>query len=154
LESQFAIIKLGNQKNLGLFKQFRKTPLNVLFASPEASMKKQVGQCVHCLKDHVELTSDHVFPQAWYPDAAPASLEKWQFPACDECNNRYSRIERDLLNRFALALDTKHPASADVALRDLEASRDALSRNRYQPQPTERRLSCSRPSDISNWRKS
>ena len=30
-----------------------------------------------------------------------------------------------------------------VALRDLEASRDALSRSRYQPQPTERRLSCS-----------
>src|SRR6266705_3235905 len=33
-----------------------------------------------------------------------------------------------------------HPG---VALRDLEASRDALSRSRYQPQPTERRLSCS-----------
>src|SRR5260221_11652355 len=33
-----------------------------------------------------------------------------------------------------------HPG---VALRDLEASRDALSRGRYQPQPTERRLSCS-----------
>src|SRR5258705_12885419 len=30
-----------------------------------------------------------------------------------------------------------HPG---VALRDLEASRDALSRGRYQPQPTERRL--------------
>src|SRR5258706_12593920 len=33
-----------------------------------------------------------------------------------------------------------HPGGA---LRDLEASRAALSRSRYQPQPTERRLSCS-----------
>ena len=45
-----------------------------------------------------------------------------------------------------------HPG---VALRDLEASRAALSRSKYyQPQPKERRLSCSRPSDISNWPKS
>src|SRR5258708_5074040 len=44
-----------------------------------------------------------------------------------------------------------HPG---VALRNVEASRAALSRSRYQPQPKERRLSCSRPSDISNWRKS
>jgi hypothetical protein len=41
-----------------------------------------------------------------------------------------------------------------VALRDLEASRDALLRSRYQPQPTERRLSCFPPRDISNWPKS
>jgi hypothetical protein len=45
----------------------------------------------------------------------------------------------------------RHPG---VALRNPRASRAALSRSRYQPQPTERRLSCSRPSDISNWRKS
>jgi hypothetical protein len=38
-------------------------------------------------------------------------------------------------------------------LHDLEASRAALSRSRYQPQAKERRLSCSPPSDISNWPK-
>src|SRR5260370_41563648 len=51
-----------------------------------------------------------------------------------------------------------HPG---VALRDLEASRDALSRGRYQPQPTERRLSCSHRvtfltganRDFPNWRR-
>jgi hypothetical protein len=97
----------------------------------EGSMtrKKQVGRCVHCLKDHVELTSDHMFPKAWYPNATPENLEKWQFPACAKCNNRYGKIERDLLNRFALTLDTKHPASAglvDAALRaiDPHAGRD------------------------------
>ena len=62
--------------------------------------KQQVGRCVHCLKDNVVLTSDHMFPKAWYPDATPENLEKWQFPACNECNNRYSKIERDLLGQI------------------------------------------------------
>jgi hypothetical protein len=88
-----------------------------------------VGKCIHCLKDGVELTSDHMFPKAWYPDATPENLEKWQIPSCLECNNRYSKIEGDLLNRVALALDTKNPASSglvDAALRamDPKAGRD------------------------------
>jgi Ribosomal protein L7/L12 dimerisation domain len=90
--------------------------------------KKNFGKCVHCLKDPVELTSDHMFPKAWYPDSAP-EMEKWQIPSCDPCNNRYSKVEGDLLNRVALALDTTHPASAgliDAALRAMnpDAGRD------------------------------
>jgi len=70
-----------------------------------------------------------MFPKAWYPDATPENLEKWQFPSCLECNQRYSKIEGDLLNRVVLALNTKHPASAglvDAALRamDPKAGRD------------------------------
>jgi len=91
--------------------------------------KLNVGKCVHCLKDPVELTSDHMFPKAWYPDATLENLEKWQIPSCVECNRRYSKIEGDLLNRVALALDTTHPASAglvDAALRAMNpgAGRD------------------------------
>ncbi|NPU15000.1 hypothetical protein HL666_29925 [Bradyrhizobium sp. 83002] len=85
--------------------------------------KAKIGKCVHCLRDGVELTSDHMFPQAWYPDATPENLEKWQFPCCFECNQRYSKIEDDLLNRFALVLDAKHPASqglVDAALRAID----------------------------------
>jgi len=88
-----------------------------------------VGKCVHCLKDPVALTSDHMFPKAWYPDATPKNLEKWQILSCVDGNSRYSKIEGDLLNRVALALDTKHPASAglvDAALRAMnpDAGRD------------------------------
>jgi len=84
--------------------------------------KPDVGKCVHCLKDPVELTSDHVFPKAWYPSST-SEMEKWQMPSCVACNNHYSKIEGDLLNRLALALDTKHPASAglvDAALRAID----------------------------------
>jgi hypothetical protein len=91
--------------------------------------KPDIGKCVHCLKEPVELTSDHMFPKAWYPDTTPENLEKWQIPSCLACNQRYSKIEGDLLNRVALALDTKHPASAglvDTALRAInpDAGRD------------------------------
>jgi hypothetical protein len=91
--------------------------------------KPTIGKCVHCLKEPVELTSDHMFPKAWYPDTTPENLEKWQIPSCLACNQRYSKIEGDLLNRVALALDTKHPASAglvDTALRAInpDAGRD------------------------------
>src|SRR4051795_1660521 len=89
----------------------------------------EMGKCVHCLKDDAELTSDHMFPKSWYPDTTPENLEKWQFPCCRRCNQRYSKIEDDLLNRFALVLDAKHPASqglVDAALRAIEpnAGRD------------------------------
>lgn len=91
--------------------------------------KPEIGKCVHCLKEGVELTSDHMFPKSWYPDTTPENLEKWQFPCCRPCNQRYSKIEDDLLNRFALTLDAKHPASqglVDIALRaiDPNAGRD------------------------------
>lgn len=83
----------------------------------------RVGKCVHCLEGGVELTSDHVFPKSWYPDATPQNLEKWQIPSCLPCNKRYSKIEGDLLIRVGLALDPNNAASAsivDAALRALD----------------------------------
>lgn len=63
------------------------------------------GRCVHCLKHFASLTSDHVLPKSWYPDTTPKDLEKWQIPACDECNNKYGQLENELLLRFGLCLD-------------------------------------------------
>lgn len=79
------------------------------------------GRCVHCLKDGVDLNSDHVFPQSWYPDSTPADLEKWQIPSCVACNDRYGRLERDLIGRLGLALDASNPASAGLAEKALRA---------------------------------
>jgi hypothetical protein len=88
-----------------------------------------IGKCVHCLKDPVELTSDHMFPKAWYPDTTPENLEKWQIPACVPCNNRYGKIENDLLGRVALTLDSKNPASTGLAEKALRALNPAAARN-------------------------
>jgi len=63
------------------------------------------GRCVHCLRWVNQVTSDHVFPEAWYPKTTPADLEKWQVPACSDCNQCYGRIEADLLLRIGLCTD-------------------------------------------------
>src|SRR5260221_632007 len=70
------------------------------------------GRCVHCLKEAQERNWDHVFPKAWYPDTTAADMEKWQIPSCVACNDRYGRLERDLIGRLGLALDANNPASA------------------------------------------
>jgi hypothetical protein len=87
------------------------------------------GKCVHCLKDSVERSWDHVFPKAWYPDTTSENLEKWQIPSCVPCNHRYSKIENDLLGRIALTLDANNPASAGLADRALRALNPAEARN-------------------------
>jgi hypothetical protein len=92
-------------------------------------MVKKIGKCVHCLKDNVELTSDHMFPKAWYPDATPKDLEKWQIPSCLECNQHYGKLENDLLGRVALTLDANNPASAGLAEKALRAINPAMARS-------------------------
>jgi hypothetical protein len=42
-------------------------------------------------------------------------MEKWQIPSCVACNDRYGKLERDLIGRLGLALDAGNPASAGLA---------------------------------------
>lgn len=79
------------------------------------------GRCVHCLKEGVERNWDHVFPQSWYPDTTAADMEKWQVPSCIPCNDRYGKLERDLIGRLGLALDASNAASVGLAERALRA---------------------------------
>lgn len=72
------------------------------------------GKCVHCLRDHVPRTWDHVFPESWYPNSTPANLYKWQIPACRECNKAYGEMEQDLLIRIGLCIDPDQPGAAGV----------------------------------------
>jgi hypothetical protein len=55
------------------------------------------------------------------PDTTPENLEKWQIPSCIPCNDRYGKLERDLIGRIALSLDAKNPASAGLAEKALRA---------------------------------
>lgn len=79
------------------------------------------GPCVHCLKEAPERNWDHVFPKSWYPDTTAADMEKWQIPSCVACNDRYGKLERDLIGRLGLALDANNPASAGLAEKALRA---------------------------------
>lgn len=73
------------------------------------------SKCIHCLKEFAELTSDHVFPRSWYPSTTPENIEKWQAPCCKKCNQIYSKIENDLLQRFGMCVDPKNSAAKGIA---------------------------------------
>lgn len=82
-------------------------------------------RCVYCLRFFKELTSDHVFPKSWYPNTTPENIEKMQVPACDECNQKFSKLENGLLLKFGLTLNPKEAKSlgiSDKVLRSLRAS--------------------------------
>lgn len=91
------------------------------------------GLCVHCVCHHQELTWDHVFPRAWYPDTTPANLEKWKMPACRECNREHGQLEEELLLRLGMCVsrtDSKAAGISEKALRSIqpEAARSARDR--------------------------
>lgn len=79
------------------------------------------GRCVHCLEGFDSLTSDHVFPDSWYPETTPENLEKWQMPACTECNRIHGRMENDLLLRFGLCIDPEEHKSLGIAHKALRS---------------------------------
>jgi hypothetical protein len=73
------------------------------------------GQCVHCLRYRDQLTWDHVFPRAWYPDSTPANLAKWKFPSCFDCNQAFGRLEENLLWIFGMCIDPADAKSAGIS---------------------------------------
>jgi hypothetical protein len=108
--------------------------LRRVFLAPEKRVPTMAknpgkGQCVHCLKEGVERNWDHVFPQSWYPDTTAADMEKWQIPSCIACNDRYGKLERDLIGRLGLALDAKNSASAGLADTALRAINPDAAKN-------------------------
>lgn len=71
-------------------------------------------RCVYCLAEFDKLTTDHVIPRSWYPKTTPENLEKYQAPVCRECNNKYSRLEAELLTVFALCTPPETAATKGV----------------------------------------
>jgi hypothetical protein len=84
--------------------------------------KSPNGRCVHCLRFTDDITDDHVFPNSWYPETTPATVQRWTVPCCGPCNENLGAMESDLLVRMALCLDPKSEAAKGVrekALRSL-----------------------------------
>ena len=87
------------------------------------------NQCIHCLKVVPDITADHVFPRAWYPDTTPANMEKWQAPACRDCNATYGRLEEEILLKLGICLDSDAPASSGIGQKALDAMNYAKGRS-------------------------
>lgn len=83
--------------------------------------RQNSGRCVHCLKNVEDLTRDHVFPKAWYPDNTLQNLERWTIPSCRKCNEEYGRLEEDLLFRLGMCLDPEAAKSSGITDKVLRA---------------------------------
>lgn len=78
-------------------------------------------RCVHCLRLSKAITYDHGFPDSWYPDTTPATVQRWTAPSCPNCNNELGRLERDLLVRVVLCIDPKKEAVSGLASKVLRS---------------------------------
>lgn len=108
------------------------SPMNQMLstmAPQQTRMQESSGRCCHCLNYCDRLSWDHVLPQSWYPDSTPRNVERWQMPACLKCNQKYGRIETELLLRLALGLDPTAEAAKGVVERVHRSFDPAKARN-------------------------
>lgn len=101
------------------------------------------GRCVYCLDNFDEGTRDHVLPRAWYPDTTPQNLEKWKVPCHEECNNKYSQLERNLLISLGLCVDPKEAkvsGIADKALRSIDPEQAKNERDKRARQNSREKI--------------
>jgi hypothetical protein len=86
-----------------------------------AEASSEAGRCVHCLRLSESITADHGFPDSWYPDTTPATVQRWTAPSCPKCNSELGRLERDLLIRVVLCIDPKKEAVSGLASKVLRS---------------------------------
>lgn len=76
----------------------------------------------------VKKTKDHVFPDSWYPESTPASVQRWTVPSCEACNGKFGAMEKEVFVRLALCIDPRKAAAAGIskkALRSFGVGADA-----------------------------
>ena len=91
--------------------------------------KNRKDRCVYCLRFRNGITDDHVIPKSWYPDTTPNNMEKWQVPACPECNSKYSKVEGELLQLMGLCLEPGDYASLGIAEKAVRAFMPSVARD-------------------------
>lgn len=93
-------------------------------------MKSKSGTCIYCLEHSDTITIDHVIPRSWFPDSTPLNQEKWKAPCCKDCNNRYSKIEKNLLERIGLCLDPNDEVTKGIPQKALRALKASFGKNK------------------------
>src|SRR5215831_14208690 len=89
--------------------------------SSVAKRKSKPGRCVHCLRMTDRTEDDHIFPDAWYPDSTPDTVQRWTAPACPKCNRKFGALENDLLIRLIMCVDPTKEAVAGLKAKAMRA---------------------------------
>ena len=70
--------------------------------------------CIHCLTPITKLTKDHVFPRSWYTDNTPPEIQRWTVPSCQNCNEKFGKLEKELFIRLSLCIDPNKAEASGV----------------------------------------
>lgn len=94
-------------------------------------MKKKVHsiRCPYCLQYSDQITVDHIIPDSWYPEGLQSNFEKWKISCCQKCNNKYSKLEQDLLIKFGLCLDPNESETEGVVNKAMRSINSIYGRN-------------------------
>lgn len=87
------------------------------------------GLCAYCGIESDDLTEDHVIPRAWSGNPEAAAAPKLKVPACRPCNNRFSKVERELSFAFGLTTWTDDELMADLAASAARSVKPSAARN-------------------------
>ncbi len=99
--------------------------------------RPKIRQCIYCLGEfpRAQITDDHIIAGSWYPATTPSTVQRWTAPACLDCNNHFSSIERYVHTRLAFCVDPTYPAAAgmwDNAKRSIDPKQAHGDRDRKQ----------------------
>jgi hypothetical protein len=73
------------------------------------------GRCVHCR--NVATTKDHVFPDSWYPESTPETVQHWTAPSCEPCNRDLGFAEKEVFVRLGLCVNPQKVAATGISKR-------------------------------------
>jgi len=88
-----------------------------------------ISRCVHCLRENIEVTSDHVFPSSWYPSTTSAEVNRLTAPSCIDCNRKLGRIEESLLKVFSIGFSPKSPGHSEIYEKFKRSITESAGRN-------------------------
>lgn len=86
-------------------------------------------KCPFCLKEYRNLTDEHVFPNSWYPNNVPSNIQKWKVPSCKFCNQKFGKIEQEILLTAGLCLDPNSKETNTISQRILRSFNPKVGRN-------------------------
>ena len=98
-------------------------------SGPTGDRGQAQGLCAYCANASDDLTEDHVIPRAWSGNAEAAAAPKLKVPACRPCNNRFSKVERELGTGFGLTTWTDDELMGDLAASAARSVKPSAARN-------------------------
>jgi hypothetical protein len=63
------------------------------------------------------VTKDHVFPDSWYPESTPETVQRWTVPSCLRCNRELGLIEKEVFVRLGLCVNPQKVAATGISKR-------------------------------------